>query len=129
MKNGGKRPGAGRKRGQNKQTLEKAVAREIVRALICPHLKPLVEAQVANAIGLKYLVVRDKKTGKFSRVTEALARVEDGEEIIEVWEKDPCIQAFTDLMNRAIDKPAEQEQTHAVTGEIVFSWKGTPPPA
>jgi DNA-directed RNA polymerase subunit K/omega len=69
---------------------------------------------MANAKGLKYLVVRDKKTGKFERVSEALARAkqdsEDGREEIEVWEKDPSVQAFTDLMNRALDKPKEQAQ-------------------
>ena len=32
-----------------------------------------------------------------------------GEEIIEVWEKDPSIHAFTDLMNRTLDRPKEQE--------------------
>ena len=51
--------------------------------------------------------------GKFVRVTEAMAKVRSGhvshdEEIVEVWEKDPSVQAFTDLMNRALDKPKEQ---------------------
>ena len=46
------------------------------------------------------------------RVIESMARVKLGrhEEIIEVWEKDPSVQAFTDLMNRALDKPAEPPQ-------------------
>ena len=30
------------------------------------------------------------------------------EETIQVWQKDPSVSAFTDLMNRAIDKPVEQ---------------------
>jgi len=30
------------------------------------------------------------------------------EETIQVWQKDPSVPALTDLMNRAIDKPAEQ---------------------
>ena len=57
------------------------------------------------------MVVREKKGGKFIRVTEAMARAKlgKGEEIIEVWEKDPSIHAFTNLMNRALDKPKEQE--------------------
>ncbi len=124
MRKGGNRPGAGRKPG--KIPLEKLAAREIVRQLVFQHLGPLVESQIANAKGLKYLVVRDKKTGKFNRVSEALARVGEGEETIEVWEKDPSIQAFTDLMNRALDKPADQEQAVAVTGNLVISWKMTP---
>ena len=41
-----------------------------------------------------------------------------------IFTKDPSVQAFTDLMNRALDKPAEQVK---VTGEdggpVVFKWK------
>ena len=39
-----------------------------------------------------------------------MARVKlgQGEEVVEVWEKDPSTQAFTDLLNRALDKPREQ---------------------
>lgn len=88
----------------------------------------MLAAQIANAQGLKYLVTRDKKSGKFIRVTEAMARAKSGdhEEIIEVWEKDPSVQAFTDLLNRALDKPAEQlKVTGADDGPIehVFRWR------
>lgn len=123
MPRGGKRKGAGRRKGQ--ATLDKEAARLVVRALVLEKLGPLVEAQIANAQGLKYLVTRDKKSGKFIRVTEAMARTKagDSEETIEVWEKDPAVQAFTDLMNRALDKPAEQEQAVAVAGELVIRWK------
>lgn len=128
MPRGGKREGAGKKKGsKEKGTLEKEAARALLRQMVLEKLQPLVDAQVANASGIKYLVVRNKKTGKFIRVTEAMAKlkssVEDEEEIIEVWEKDPSVQAFTDLMNRAIDKPAEQEQAVAHTGEIRIRWQ------
>ncbi len=122
MQRGGKRPGAGRPKG--KQTLEKEALREIVRRRVARELKPLLDAQISNAKGLKYLVVRQKTTGKFLRVTEAMARVrqgaedEDGTETIEVWEKDPSVQAFTDLLNRAIDKPKEQEQEIKLSGSV-----------
>lgn len=124
MPRGGKRKGAGRPKGQ--QTLDKEAARAIVRETVYANLAPLLEAQIANAQGLKYLVTRDKKTGKFIRVTEAMAKAKQGddEEIIEVWEKDPSVQAFTDLMNRALDKPAEHvELTGAGGAPIVVSWK------
>ena len=42
-----------------------------------------------------------------------------GEEIIEVWEKDPSIHAFSDLMNRALDKPKEQVLEVNIQGDIV----------
>jgi hypothetical protein len=74
-------------------------------------LAPLLDAQLANAVGLKYLVTREKKTGKFVRVTQAMARRKRGEdeELIEVWEKDPSVHAFTCLLDRALDRPKEQE--------------------
>jgi len=84
----------------------KRTVREIVRTLITPHLRPLIEAQVAQACGLKYLVKRDPE-GRFRRIGPEGV---DGEGVIEVWEKDPSTPAFTDLLNRAIDKPKEQEQ-------------------
>lgn len=120
-KRGGARPGAGMPKGyKTRKTLDKEAARAALRELVVAQLRPLVDAQVANAMGLKYLVVREKSSGKFLRVSEIAAKAAQGEEIIEVWEKDPCVQAFTDLMNRALDKPAEQEQQvslHVTGGE------------
>jgi hypothetical protein len=91
---GGRRPGAGRKRGTRwPSTIAKEQARELVRQAITQELQPLLEAQIANAKGIRYLVVRDKRTGKFLRVTKAMARARLGrdEEVIEVWEKDPSV--------------------------------------
>lgn len=122
MKNshGGKRAGAGKPKGtQWPSTLTKEAAREALRQLVIQKMPELVSAQMANAIGIKYLVVRQKGTGKFLRVPAGAAeKLNPEEEIIEVWEKDPSVQAFTDLLNRAIDKPAEQMQEIKVTGEI-----------
>jgi hypothetical protein len=111
-RHGGSRPGAGKPKGHQAQTtLDKIAAREFVRQRVTAQLGPLLDAQLANAKGLMYLVTRHKKTGKFVRVTEAMARAKRGkdEEIIEVWEKDPSVHAFTYLLDRALDKPQEQE--------------------
>jgi len=113
--NGGARKRAGLKKGYKfASTLSKQKAREIFRQIVLKEMRALLAAQLANAKGLKYLVVREKGTGKFVRVTEAMAKARQGltndEEIIEVWEKDPSIQAFTDLMNRALDKPSESQE-------------------
>lgn len=123
MKHGGKRTNAGRKVGA--KMLDKLAAREFVRQFVTARLTPMLEAQAANASGLKYLVVREKGSGKFVRVTEAMARAKQGstEEIIEVWEKDPSVQAFTDLLNRALDKPAEQEQAVKLSGTLTIKWQ------
>jgi hypothetical protein len=101
--------------------MDKIAAREYVRQMVTERLQPLIEAQMANAMGLKYLVTRDKRSGKFIRVTEAMAKARQGdsnEEIIEVWEKDPNIQAAADLLNRTLDKPKEQEFEVKVSGEV-----------
>lgn len=114
----GKRGKRGPAKGAKyKPTLQKEAAREALRAIVLAEMQELVSAQLSNAKGIKYLVTRSKRTGKFVRVTEAMAKAKspdgelaDDEEVIEVWEKDPSVQAFTDLLNRALDKPKEQEQ-------------------
>lgn len=111
-KNGGARPGAGRPKGsKNPSTITKEAAREALRQIVLADMRELVGAQLANAKGVHYLVVREKTSGKFLRVGQGAAeKLNPDEEVIEVWEKDPSVQAFTDLMNRALDKPAEQKQ-------------------
>src|SRR5690349_5504982 len=84
---GGARPGAGRKPGTN--GLEKEIARARLRELVIANQDDMVEAQIAHAKGIKYLVTRDKQGGKFVKVTEAMAGSLKGDEIIEVWEKEP----------------------------------------
>lgn len=129
---GGKRAGAGKPKGVKwPSTLAKEAARELTRQKITAALEPMLEAQVAHAIGLKYLVARHKKTGKFAKLTEdlttAIASGENTEyESIEVWAKDPSVQAFSDLLNRAIDKPSEQAQQHEHKGHLTFSWAKPP---
>ena len=117
---GGKRKNSGRPKGKN--TIEKEVLREELRALVAPKLKALVSAQIEQALGLKYLVCRDPKTGKFERIAASQVKGKAG--VIEVWEKDPSQAAFADLMNRTIDKPKEQ---HEVTGDgggpVIFRWQ------
>ena len=118
MARGGFRPGAGRRKGtKNPATLSKEAAREVARQRILADIEPMLAAQIDHAKGLKYLVTRDRKTGKFIRVGPALASLAN-EETIEVWEKDPSVQAFTDLMNRALDKPKEQEQEISLRGSV-----------
>ena len=127
MPRGGRRPGAGRKKGGG-SLLDKEAAREVLRNIVKANLGPMTEAQVANAKGIKYLVARDKKTGKFRRLSEdALAVLEgdDEREVIEVWEKDPNVSAFTDLLNRTLDKPKEHFEAE-VNLDAVLRWKGEP---
>lgn len=60
-KNGGKRPGAGRKRGgKNKATIEKQKAQEALHQRILQVIDPIFHAQLANATGTQYLFKIEK---------------------------------------------------------------------
>jgi hypothetical protein len=101
------------------RTLAKEEARERVRKVLTQALGGILDAQVANACGIKYLVARDPKTGTFRRLTAG--EIESGElppGAIEVWEKDPNVTAALGLLAYAIDKPKEQAQEVNVTGAI-----------
>ena len=123
MPRGGARPGAGRRVGyKEKGTLEKEEARALLRKLVFARMGPLVESQLANAEGLKYLVYRDKGSGKFVTVKSDELEAAQIKNTVEVWEKDPNVGAFTDLLNRAMDKPTEHVEMQAtVTGSVVLA--------
>jgi hypothetical protein len=85
--------------------------------IITENLEELLDAQIKNAIGIRHLLMRDPATGKLRRVAtdtnnpeltkaqiDAALRTGDA---FWIYTKDPSAQAFTDLMNRAFDKPAQ----------------------
>src|SRR5262249_26993703 len=126
---GGARPGAGTKKGNKwATTITKEAGREALRKLVLEKLKPLVEAQLANALGIRHVFLRDEQ-GRFVHLTDPKQieiALNSGDEGKYYWTytKDPSIQAFTDLMNRALDKPAEQKKvTGEYGGPIVFKWE------
>jgi hypothetical protein len=70
---------------------------------------------------------RDPKTGKFERITGDAKQIDKAlksNNACWIYTKDPNVQAFTDLMNRAIDKPAEHVQiAGADGGPLVIPWQ------
>lgn len=97
------------KRGRPKG-FDKLKAHTRLREIVNANWDAMIEAQIKNSMGIRYLVSRDKKTGKFTKLTEAEAKLRltsESEEVIEVWDERPNVQAFTDLANRHIDKPTE----------------------
>ena len=77
--------------------------------------------------GLSQLMVRDPKTGQFTRVSGDAEQVDAAiktQHAVWIYTKDPNVQALTDLLNRALDKPAEQVQ---VTGGRVHARAGRRP--
>ena len=127
MQNGGARPGAGRPAGQKMQkTLEKQAVRELVRQMVTDRLGSLVAAQMDNAEGIRHLMMRDPKTGQFERLTDVkqIDKALKTKSAFWIYTKDPNVQAFTDLLNRAIDKPAEHVSiAGADGGPLVIRWQ------
>lgn len=134
MKNGhgGKRAGAGKPKGTKwPSTIDKEQQREVVRQLVVSALEPMVRKQIAHAQGIDHFFLRNEKTKQFEQVKDPAlieAALNSGDEGSYYWifTKDPSVQAFSDLLNRALDKPAEQVK---VTGDDggpvrhIFSWK------
>ncbi len=115
----------GRPKGRKSdETLSKEAYRDILRQRVLRDMEPMVAAQIAHAQGISHFMLRDPKTGKFERLTDpdqiqAALNADDAEEgsSYYIWTKDPSVQAFTDLMNRALDKPKEQEQEIKLSGD------------
>ena len=47
------------------EQLDKIAARELVRKRVTERLDALLDAQIDNALGISYMVTRDRNTGKF----------------------------------------------------------------
>jgi hypothetical protein len=93
--------------------------------MVTKRLPRLVEAQIDNAEGIRHLMMRDPKTGQFVRVTGDAREIDKAlktKNAVWIYTKDPNIAAFTDLLNRAIDKPAEHIQV-ASEGNITIRWQ------
>jgi len=124
---GGRRPGAGRKKGTN--GLDREMARARLRERVIARMDDLLDSQLDNACGIKYLVARERKTGRFVEVSQdqvklILSGKDDTFEMLEVYEKQPSVQAFTDLMNRTLDKPKEHVEVDGnLSGGISITWK------
>ena len=109
--------------------------RDAVRQHVFEHMRPMVAAQIAAAIGISHFMLRDEQTGEFRRVMDPdqIERALNSPGAAEgstywIFSKDPSTPAFTDLMNRAIDKPKEQPQevtlgVSETTLAILDRWK------
>src|SRR5215831_1286151 len=75
---GGKREGSGRHKGTRwPSTLAKAEAREKVRQFIPERLGDFLEAMADNIVGIRHLMMRDPKTGKFERITGSVEQIDE----------------------------------------------------
>src|SRR5215813_12924499 len=125
--NGGRRPGAGKPKGVRwPSTLAKPEARERVRQYVTERLPEYLDAMSDNILGIRHLMMRDPKTGKFERITGDAKQIDEAlktDNAFWIYTKDPSVQAFTDLMNRCIDKLSEHIQiAGADGGAIQIQW-------
>ena len=89
---------------------QKAVALQTLREMVIAKLGPLVDSQIASAIGRRHLVTRDE-TGRFRPVRQGELELLNAEgKVIEILEDQPSTPAFNTLMDRALDKPTEMIQ-------------------
>lgn len=115
------------------ETIKKEFAREALRQIILREMEQMVRAQVASAIGINHFFLRDKQ-GKFERITnpdeiQTALNADNASEGSTYWifTKDPSTQAFSDLMNRALGKPAEEITLKGdANAPIVLRWQGDP---
>lgn len=119
MPRGGKRAGAGRPPGAlNLATIDKNHEREKLRAQILAHRDPMTSAQIQHSQGVSYMILRHPD-GTFTRATDVKqidAACASGAKAFMIFTQAPNTQAYTDLMNRALDKPAEQIQVTGPSG-------------
>jgi hypothetical protein len=126
MSRGGKRDGAGRPKGSEEQaTLDKRAHRALIREAIKPHITAIIAAQVDNAKGVPYLVLRDA-SGAYVRATdekqvdEALARLNAGDDsAMRFYTKEPHQGSASMLLAYAADKPVEPVEHSGPGGEAI----------
>jgi hypothetical protein len=131
MGHGGKRKGAGRRPGKTPavkaRLIGKEQAIEYTRSWVTARLSPLLESAYDHAVGIRHLMMRDPKTGQFERVTGTAEQIDEAlksPNAFWIYTKDPSVQAFTDLLNRAMGKPAAQvEVTGSDDGPVIFKWQ------
>lgn len=121
MASGGKRPGAGRPKGaKNERTLDLIWERELLRRQILKERGPMVQAQMAHAQGVSYMVLRNPD-GTFTRATDEKqidAACAVGASAFKIFTQAPNPQAFNTLMAYAVDKPKEQAQELTIKADV-----------
>ena len=67
--------------------------------MITAKIGPLLDAQIANAIGVRHLMMRDPATGKFERLAGGPEQIDKALETgnaFWIYTKDPNVAAFTE---------------------------------
>lgn len=123
MPRGGPRRGAGRPKGtKDPQTLSKEADREALRLHLREMMRPVAEALVSRARGVRYFVTRNRKTGKYELVTNAeqviAALNHEDENTGEFYTDKPDTAAIKEFFDRSIDRSKDQPHDVQVTGTL-----------
>jgi hypothetical protein len=117
MAKGGKRPGAGAKKGKpQKRTIEKMELERQFRERIGEQLAPLAEALIRSALGVEHLQAKDKH-GQWTSVTDPriMALVLNGpEEHRRISAKDPDVRAIKECLDRLFGQPKQHLEVEDV---------------
>lgn len=87
-------------------------------------MEPMTAAQIEAAQGVHQFIYRDDD-GRFKVIDdpdELRKRLEDGT-ALSLFTRLPSTPAYTDLMNRALDKPKEQVQELHISGALTLEDK------
>ena len=120
MPRGGRRPGAGAKRGsKQKGSLERAELLRQFRDRVAAEFEPLLSALFASAQGVTHMMVRDK-TGKWTRVTDPvlmLRCLETGETVYRITSQNPDVRALKDIFDRVFGSPTQAVEVTGTDGQ------------
>jgi len=110
MANGGARPGAGRPKGsESEETKQKRLHRQRIRELVAEQIDPITLAQIANAQGVSYMVLR-QPDGTFARATDVKqidAACAAGAASFRIFTQQPHQASAAMLLAYVADKPVE----------------------
>lgn len=115
----GGRPKGSKSASTLKRDATKQQIRDYIQQRVAEELGPMLDAQIENAQGASQFVYREDN-GRFKVIDdpdELQACIKQGR-AIRLFTRLPSVQAFSDLVNRAADKPKEQEQEVKLTGTI-----------
>src|ERR1700686_3455260 len=117
MAKGGKRVGAGAKKGQpQKRTVEKLELERQFRERIAARVLPLADALLREAEGVEHMQAKDRH-GQWTSVTDPalMTRVlNSGESFYRISAKDPDVRAIKECLDRLFGQPKQHLELEPV---------------
>jgi hypothetical protein len=106
---------------EDEATKQKRETRQRIRELVREHLDPIVGAQIENAKGVSYMVLRHPD-GTFARATDVKqidAACAAGAQAFRIFTQQPNQQSASTLLAYAADKPVEPLEVSGPDGESI----------